>query len=87
MAEIKVEPKRGGLGWLWAMLAGPYRVQLAPAGTPFPRRKAIAFYAGLLTFYIAVGSFASTTGARVRRFAHRPGTYRRAGHRLGGRRR
>ena len=21
MAEIKVEPKRGGLGWLWALLA------------------------------------------------------------------
>jgi hypothetical protein len=21
MAEIKVEPKRGGLGWLWALIA------------------------------------------------------------------
>jgi putative membrane protein len=43
------------LGWLWAVLAGPLRVRLAP-GEPFPRRHAIRFYLGLLFFYLAVGS-------------------------------
>lgn len=44
------------LGWLWAVLAGPWRARLAPAGTPFPKRHAIKFYLGLLIFYLAVGS-------------------------------
>lgn len=48
----------GGLviaGWLWAVLAGPWRVRLAP-GAPFPTRHAVKFYLGLLFFYLAVGS-------------------------------
>jgi putative membrane protein len=53
------------LGWLWAVLAGPWRVRLmqragasyeAACSTPFPTRKAVLFYAGLFTFYLAVGS-------------------------------
>lgn len=44
------------LGWLWAVLAGPWRHRLAPAGTPFPRGHAVRFYTGLLFFYLAVGS-------------------------------
>lgn len=43
------------LGWLWAVLAGPWRMRLAP-GTPFPRGHAVRFYLGLLSFYLAVGS-------------------------------
>jgi putative membrane protein len=58
------------LGWLWAILAGPYRGRLAPAGTPFPRRKAVAFYAGLLTFYLAVGSPLDQIGERFLFSAH-----------------
>ncbi|HEX6047678.1 MAG TPA: hypothetical protein VFZ21_00355 [Gemmatimonadaceae bacterium] len=39
MAEIKVEPKRGGLGWLWAivliaLLAAAAWYLLADRGTP-----------------------------------------------------
>ena len=49
------------LGWLWAVLAGPFRRRLAvlageSASLPFPRRKAVLFYAALLIFYVAVGS-------------------------------
>ena len=43
------------LGWGWAVLAGPFRARLAP-GVGFPRAHAVRFYAGLLCFYIAVGS-------------------------------
>lgn len=43
------------LGWLWAVLAGPWRLRLAP-GTSFPRGHAIRFYASLFVFYLAVGS-------------------------------
>lgn len=48
----------GGLvvaGWLWAVLAGPFRARLAP-GTPWPLAQALQFYSGLLFFYLAVGS-------------------------------
>jgi putative membrane protein len=47
------------LGWLWAILAGPLRTRLAAAGADgagFPRAHAVRFYAGLLVFYLAVGS-------------------------------
>ena len=53
------------LGWLWAILAGPWRAKLtwrtdAPPGTervaPFPRAHAVRFYLSLLVFYVAVGS-------------------------------
>ena len=43
------------LGWLYAILIGPLRERLA-AGLPYPRRKAVQFYAALLCFYLAVGS-------------------------------
>ena len=44
------------LGWLWAVLAGPWRPRLAGADTPFPRGHAVRFYFSLLVFYLAVGS-------------------------------
>lgn len=43
------------LGWLWAVLAGPWRARLAP-GAAFPRGHAIRFYLALFIFYLAVGS-------------------------------
>src|SRR6187401_741870 len=43
------------LGWLYAILAGPWRERLAP-GQPYPRRKAAGFYSALAIFYLAVGS-------------------------------
>ena len=52
------------LGWLWAVLAGPWRGRLvraphpanAGADVPFPRGHAVRFYASLFIFYLAVGS-------------------------------
>ena len=49
------------LGWLWAVLAGPWRAQLttrsnAPAPVVFPRGHAVRFYLSLFVFYLAVGS-------------------------------
>ncbi len=49
----------GGLifiGWLFAILTGPLRHRLTSAGTPYPVRHAVKFYAALLCFYLAVGS-------------------------------
>jgi putative membrane protein len=43
------------LGWLWAVLAGPWRARLAP-GEPFPCGHAVRFYLSLFVFYLAVGS-------------------------------
>ncbi|MGH7944559.1 MAG: cytochrome c oxidase assembly protein [Opitutaceae bacterium] len=54
-----------GLGWLWAVLAGPWRARLTwriagssqPAvPVPFPRGHAVRFYLSLFVFYLAVGS-------------------------------
>jgi putative membrane protein len=52
------------LGWLWAVLAGPWRTRLAPPGTPFPRAHAWKFYTSLLIFYLAVGSPLDQIGER-----------------------
>lgn len=57
------------LGWLWAVLAGPYRARLAP-GVAFPRRHAICFYSALLLFYFAVGSPLDQIGERFLFSAH-----------------
>ena len=43
------------LGWLYALATGPARGRLAP-GEPFPRQRAIRFYAGLVLLYLALGS-------------------------------
>src|SRR5262245_5824291 len=57
------------LGWLWAVLAGPFRERLAP-GEPFPRREAWRFYSALLVFYLAVGSPLDQIGERFLFSAH-----------------
>lgn len=57
------------LGWLYAILAGPLRARLAP-GEPFPRAKAIWFYAALFVFYLAVGSPLDQIGERFLFSAH-----------------
>jgi len=57
------------LGWLWAVLAGPFRAKLAPA-TPFPRGHALRFYPALLVFYLAVGSPLDQVGERLLFSAH-----------------
>jgi putative membrane protein len=58
------------LGWLWAVLAGPLRARLAPAGTPFPRRQAWYFYSSLVLFYLVVGSPLDQIGERFLFSAH-----------------
>lgn len=57
------------LGWLYAILTGPLRGHLAP-GLPFPRRRACAFYASLVIFYLAVGSPLDQIGERFLFSAH-----------------
>lgn len=57
------------LGWLWAVLAGPFRPRLAP-GEPFPRRQAWWFYSALFIFYLAVGSPLDQIGERFLFSAH-----------------
>lgn len=58
------------LGWLWAVLAGPWRSRLAPAATPFPRVQAWWFYSSLVIFYLAVGSPLDQIGERFLFSAH-----------------
>jgi len=50
------------LAWLYALLAGPLRSRLAPS-QPWPCRRALRFYSGLLVFYLAVGSPLSRVGS------------------------
>jgi len=57
------------LGWLYALLAGPFRGRLAP-GAPYPTRQAAWFYASLLLFYLAVGSPLDQVGERFLLTAH-----------------
>ena len=57
------------LGWLWAVLAGPFRHRLAP-DAPFPRGHAICFYLSLFVFYLAVGSPLDQVGERFLFSAH-----------------
>ncbi|MSU48964.1 MAG: cytochrome c oxidase assembly protein [Opitutus sp.] len=57
------------LGWLWAVLAGPWRARLAP-GSVFPLGHAIRFYLSLIVFYLAVGSPLDQIGERFLFAAH-----------------
>jgi putative membrane protein len=62
----------GGLilaGWLYALLAGPFRSVLAP-GEPYPRAKAALFYSALVIFYLAVGSPLDQVSERFLLSAH-----------------
>ena len=58
------------LGWLYALLGGPLRERLAPAGTPWPRGHAVRFYSALALFYLAVGSPLDQIGERFLLSAH-----------------
>jgi putative membrane protein len=57
------------LGWLYAILTGPWRDRLAP-DVPYPRRHAIKFYSALILFYLAVGSPLDQAGERYLLSAH-----------------
>jgi putative membrane protein len=57
------------LGWLYAILTGPWRDRLAP-GEPYPQSHAIKFYAALVIFYLAVGSPLDQIGERFLLSAH-----------------
>jgi putative membrane protein len=62
----------GGLilaGWLYAILAGPLRVRLAP-GRPYPAGRAALFFTALVLFYLAVGSPLDQVGERFLLSAH-----------------
>lgn len=55
--------------WAYALAVGPWRFRLAP-GEPFPRVQAWRFYAGLVVFYLAVGSPLDQIGERYLFSAH-----------------
>jgi putative membrane protein len=57
------------LGWLYAVFTGPLRERLA-SGAPYPRNHAIRYYAGLILFYLAVGSPLDQIGERFLLSAH-----------------
>jgi len=57
------------LGWAYALLCGPYRSRIDPSA-PFSKRKAWAFYAALVIFYLAVGSPLDQAGERFLLSAH-----------------
>lgn len=57
------------LGWLYAILTGPWRSRLAQ-GTPYPRGQAVKFYAALAVFYLAVGSPLDQAGESYLLSAH-----------------
>ena len=56
-------------GWIYAMLAGPFRRRLA-GGEPFPRARAVRFYAALGLLYLAVASPWSRVGENFLFSAH-----------------
>lgn len=58
------------LGWLYALATGPFRARLAPPGSPFPTAHAVRFHAGLIVFYLAVGSPLDQAGERFLLSAH-----------------
>jgi Predicted membrane protein len=58
------------LGWLYALATGPFRIRLAPAGTPRSRAHAVRFYSALVVFYLAVGSPLDQAGERFLLSAH-----------------
>jgi putative membrane protein len=71
------------LGWLWSVLAGPWRARLTGHSEPsphagtkpgvvpsFPRGHAIRFYLSLVIFYFAVGSPLDQIGERFLFSAH-----------------
>lgn len=58
------------LGWLYALATGPFRLRLAPVGTPYPRTHALRFYSALVVFYLAVGSPLDQAGERFLLSAH-----------------
>jgi putative membrane protein len=57
------------LGWLYAVFTGPLRPRLEP-GASFPARQAVAFYAALAVFYLAVGSPLDQVAERFLLSAH-----------------
>ena len=57
------------LGWAYTLLTRPLRFRLAP-GYPYPRKQAVAFYASLVVFYLAVGSPLDQIGERFLLSAH-----------------
>ncbi|MFH1499944.1 MAG: cytochrome c oxidase assembly protein [Verrucomicrobiota bacterium] len=58
------------LAWLYALATGPLRVRLAPGLPPVPGRVRMAFYGGLVLFYLAVGSPLDQAGERFLFSAH-----------------
>lgn len=58
------------LGWLYAILTGPWRDRLAGPDEPYPRRHAARFYSALVIFYLAVGSPLDQAGERFLLSAH-----------------
>ena len=57
------------VGWVYAILVGPFRNKICP-GLPFSAKHASWFIAGLISFYLAVGSPLDPLGENFLFFAH-----------------
>jgi len=55
--------------WAYALAVGPWRFRIAP-GAPFPGRQAAVFAAGIIAFYLTVGSPLDQVGERFLFSAH-----------------
>ncbi len=58
------------VGWLFAVLTGPLRHRFADAPSAYPSREACCFAAGLIVFYLAVGSPLDVLGENFLFSAH-----------------
>lgn len=59
-----------GMGWLYALLTGPFRHTLAEKPVSFPRRQATLFYTALIVIYLTVGSPLDQIGEQFLFSAH-----------------
>lgn len=57
------------LGWLYAVLVGPFRTKVCP-DLPYSSRHTLLFSLGLMSFYLAVGSPLDPLGENFLFFAH-----------------
>lgn len=57
------------VAWVYALCVGPFRYRIHPS-SPFPKKEALFFYAGLITVYLAVGSPLDAIGENFLLSAH-----------------
>lgn len=59
-----------GMGWIYALLTGPFRHTIAGKPIPFPLNQALLFYVALILVYLTVGSPLDQIGEQFLFSAH-----------------